>query len=170
MKISLIAVIDQNRLISHNNKIPWHLPNDIAYFKKLTYGKPVIMGSKTYQSIGKPLVNRRNIVLSFNQNLKIPGCEVYTNYKDAIRATSAVPEVMIIGGASIYKLFLPMAQTIYLTLIHASFEFSDHSNNLYFPELTSQDWQEQSSVDNPKDANNSYPHSFIVLQRLTPLS
>jgi len=133
--ISLIAAMDQNRVIGHEGGIPWHLPSDLKHFKALTLGKPMIMGRATFDSIGKALPGRRNIVLSRQADLVCEGCDVYTNLDDALASTDADEEVMIIGGATLYSMCLPSASRMYLTLIDTSVP-----GDTYFPEWLQEEW------------------------------
>ena len=136
MQISLIAAIDQNRLIGANNQLPWHLAADLKHFKQLTWGKAILMGHKTFDSIGRPLPGRRNIVLSQNSKLTIPGCEVVHSFREAIELTKNNPNLMVIGGRMVYELALPYATHLYLTLIDASFK-----GDTYFPDWNPAEWQ-----------------------------
>lgn len=116
--ISLIAAISQNHQIGINHQMPWHLPEDLAYFKEVTSHYTILMGRKTYESIGRPLPNRRNIILTRNQNFSAPGVEVLHTFKEALALCTSLDEVFIIGGGEIYKAFMPYADRLYLTLIH----------------------------------------------------
>lgn len=109
MIITLIAAMDKNRLIGRNNELPWHLPADLAHFKSITLGKPIVMGRRTFDSIGKPLPHRRNIVITQQKNLIIEGCDIFYSLDDALSALTKEPEVIIIGGARIFKEALPKA-------------------------------------------------------------
>ncbi|MEE3003438.1 MAG: dihydrofolate reductase, partial [Pseudomonadota bacterium] len=115
MKISIIAAMAKNKVIGKNNKLPWHLSEDLKNFKILTTGKPIVMGRKTYESIGKPLPQRRNIVLTRNTKLKIDGCEVMSSKDQLLKELQEEKEIMVIGGSEIYQMFLPEATTIHLT-------------------------------------------------------
>jgi dihydrofolate reductase len=159
MPISIIAALDQNRLIGSNGKLPWHLPADLARFKNITLNKTVIMGRKTFESIGGPLPSRLNIILSRNINLKIPQCEVYHTIPVEL-FSNPNNEVFIIGGSEIYQTFLPLANKLYLTKIHHSF-----TGDCYFPELNKDDWQEIEREDFPQNANNLFPFTFTILKR-----
>ena len=117
MRLSIVVAMDDNRLIGKDNKLPWHLPADLAYFKKITIGKSILMGRKTYDSIGRPLPNRRNIVITRNTNIVIPGCEVVSNIEQALLITKDEPEVMVIGGASLCEQLLPDVSRLYITKI-----------------------------------------------------
>lgn len=161
MTISLIAAIAQNRVIGKNNTLPWHLPADMKHFRDLTRGKPVVMGSKTFESIGKALPNRINIVLSSDFAYKAEDSIVVHSIEEALQAASYAEEVMIIGGASIYAQFLPRANRMYLTIIHADVE-----GDAFFPEYDEKEWKEVFTEDHEKDADNSYIYSFIILERI----
>ena len=122
MRLSIVVAMDDNRLIGNNNQLPWHLPADLAYFKKLTMGKSILMGRKTYDSIGRPLPNRRNIVITRNEEISIPGCEVISSIESALEITKGDEEVMIIGCASLCKQLLPKINRLYITKIDGEFE------------------------------------------------
>ena len=113
MRLSIVVAMDDNRLIGNKNQLPWHLPADLAYFKKLTTGKPILMGRKTYDSIGRPLPNRRNIVMTRNSEISIPGCEVVSSLDEAFELTKGEEEVMVIGGASLCDQLLPEINRLY---------------------------------------------------------
>ena len=158
--ISLVVAMDRNRLIGRDNALPWRLPADLKQFKAITLGKPVIMGRKTYESIGKPLPERHNIVVTRNAAYAAPGCTVVTSVDAALAAAGAAPEVMVIGGAQLYAAFLPRAQRIYLTRVEADFE-----GDAWFPEWDAQEWHEISRSAGTVDERNAHPHTFIVLGR-----
>ena len=130
MKISLIVAAATNNVIGRDGELPWHLSEDLKRFKRLTIGKPIIMGRLTYESIGKPLPDRRNIVISSRQGLKIDGCEVVASPDAAIELTVDDEEVMVIGGGGVYAQMLPMADRIYLTRVHAAVD-----GDTYIPDL-----------------------------------
>jgi dihydrofolate reductase len=158
--LSLIWAMDENRLIGRNNALPWHLPADLAYFKKITLGKPIIMGRKTYESIGRPLPGRRNMVISRSADLKIEGCDVCTSVEQALKIVDDEPEAMLIGGASLYQQTLHMAQALYLTQIHHKF-----TGDAYFPEVDEGVWHEVWREDHQADSDNPHPYSFIKYLR-----
>jgi len=160
MIISIIAAVADNMLIGKDNKLPWNLPADLEYFKRNTLGKPVIMGAKTFESIGKPLPNRKNIILSLDENYKAEGCIVVTSIEKALKEVGDDEEVMIAGGASIYKQFLPLANRLYLTFIHHKFE-----GDAYFPEINFDQWKELSRKDNKPDERNLYSYSFVIFEK-----
>ena len=159
-KISIIVAIGNNRVIGINNKLPWNLPADMEHFRQLTAGKPVIMGQKTFESIGKPLPDRTNIILSRDNNFKPQGCIVVHSIKEALNAANGAEEVMIAGGVSIYSQFLPLADRMYLTLIEGNFE-----GDAYFPEFNRDDWNEVERIENEPDKDNPYKYTFITLER-----
>ena len=157
MKISLIVAQSKNNVIGKNNQLPWHLPADLQHFKQITMGKPIIMGRKTFESIGKPLPGRNNIVISRNQQLSIPGCTVFHSIESALAAMKAEPEVMIIGGADLFLQALPLAHRIYLTVIDAEFE-----GDTFFPVLDAKVWTLVSEALHLPDEKNRYSYRFLV--------
>ena len=159
MIISAVVAIAENHAIGKNNQLLWYLPNDLKHFKQITSGHTVIMGRKTYESVGKPLPNRRNIVIT-RQNLEIPGCEVVNTVEAALELCAGEQEVFIIGGAEIYKLALPLTNRIYLTIVHRSFEA-----DAFFPPISLSEWQETAREDFEADEKNNIPYSFITLNR-----
>lgn len=157
--ISLIAVIDEERGLGKDNKLLCHLPADLKHFKELTIGKPIIMGRKTYQSIGKALPGRLNIVLS-KQAFDIQDGTVVDSLHNALALTTGIPEVMIIGGAQLFQLALPLADRIYLTLVHARFEA-----DVFFPEMDNCSWFCSEKVDRFHDEKNQYDLTFYCYER-----
>lgn len=158
--ISLIVAIDENKAIGKDNQLLWHLPNDLKFFKKTTSGHTVIMGRKTYDSIGKPLPNRRNIVISRNKDLKIEGVEAYTSLAAALENSVSEEEVFIIGGAEIYKQALPLTDKIYLTQVYHKFDADTYLENLDLSE-----WSVAEKEDYSKDDKHLYDYSFLVLHK-----
>jgi dihydrofolate reductase len=158
--LSLIVATDTENGIGKNNQLLWHLPEDLKFFKRTTSGHTVIMGRKTYESIGKPLPNRRNLVISRQENLKIEGVEVFANLEDAINACANEKEAFIIGGGEIYKKALPQTHKIYLTKVHHQFDA-----DTFFPMLDAAQWEVLSAEDYPVDDKHLYPYSFIILQK-----
>lgn len=140
--------------------MPWHLPADLAWFKRNTLGKPVIMGRKTWDSIGRALPGRRNLVISRDPTFQPIGVERVVSPEAALALVADVPEVMVIGGAQIYEHFLPRAQRLYLTLINA-----DLLGDTFFPDYNQHPWHELERTDYPADAKNPYPYSFLILER-----
>lgn len=160
--ISAIVAMAENRVIGATNKLPWHLPADLKHFKALTTGHPIIMGRKTYESIGKPLPMRSNIVISRDPQFKAPGCLVVPTLMKAFNAAKAQhdPEIFVIGGAQVYQEAMPFIQRIYLTLIHHSFE-----GDAYFPLLETNEWVEKKREDHQADSANIYGYSFVIMDR-----
>ena len=160
MSLSIVVAMDENRLIGKDNKLPWHLPADLAYFKKITTGKSIVMGRKTYDSIGRPLPNRRNIVISRNSKTLITGCEVLTSIDEVLSTTKDEDEVMIIGGASLCEQLLPQVSRLYITKIEGKFD-----GDVYFPEYDESDWRQVSCESHLPDTSNQHPYDFLVLER-----
>ncbi|MFH1145885.1 MAG: type 3 dihydrofolate reductase [bacterium] len=160
MIISIIVAMSLNRVIGKDNKLPWHLSADLKHFKELTTGHSVIMGRKTYESIGKPLPKRVNIVLS--RNTVFPN-DVITvkSLQEALAMVEDNQEVFIMGGASVYQEALPLASKIYLTFVQANI-----TGDTYFPEIDMNVWQEVKKHNFPSDQQNPYCYSFVVLQRI----
>ncbi len=163
MVISMISALAENRFIGNKNTLPWHLPADFKYFKEKTLGKTIILGLNTFKSIGeKPLPNRKHIILNKDANYKVPeNCFLATSIDQALEMAKNDGEVMICGGASVYNQFLPMADRLYLTYIHQSFE-----GDTFFPEVDMNQWKEVSRQDHQPDEKNKYAYSFVVLERI----
>lgn len=168
MTISLIVAVSDNNVIGKNNTLPWHLPDDLKYFRKVTKGHTVVMGRKTYESIGKPLPDRRNIVISTTVK-KIPGCEVFPSLGVALEELSLAHEqgeVFIIGGARLFQEALMeilsdlSVHKIYLTRVHAEVE-----GDVFLPEINWKHWKEVSREEHEKDASHEYSFSFVVYER-----
>ncbi len=163
----MIAAMGRNRVIGLNNKMPWHLPADLQFFKETTFGSPIIMGRKTYDSIGRPLPGRKNIILSRDENLKIEGCIVVSSLVRALEIAQAdsqekeKEDVFITGGAHLYEKFINDADRLYLTLIDEEFE-----GDTFFPDYTQYQWKEVERVENSADEKNPYPYTFLTLDRL----
>lgn len=160
MRISAIFAMSENRVIGKNNQLPWHLPADLKHFKQITMGNPILMGRKTYESIGKPLPGRCNIVITRDTNYQAPGCVVVNSVESALAAVKDNDEIFIIGGALLYQETLPLTQRLYMTLIHHSFD-----GDTFFPALNENEWQEVERTDHPADENNKYSYSFVTLDR-----
>ncbi|MDA0117299.1 type 3 dihydrofolate reductase [Vibrio sp. T11.5] len=159
MIISMIAAMAKDRVIGKDNQMPWHLPADFAWFKRCTMGKPVIMGRKTYESIGRPLPGRHNIVVSRDVNLAIEGVTTVISIDHALEAAGDVDEVMIIGGGAIYKACLPQADKLYVTYIGAQIE-----GDTQFPHWGDM-FEETYSENYLADEKNAYDMRFVVLER-----
>jgi len=165
MKISLIVAVSRNGVIGIDNQLPWHLPEDLKYFKSVTMGKPIIMGRKTFDSIGRPLPGRTNIVITRDSSWQVDGVEVAQTLAQAMTlgklacAQADVDEAMVIGGEQIYRMTLPAADRLYLTEVQAEVE-----GDATFPEFDAKDWQ-QVSEQLPEVAD-THPYRFIVLERI----
>ena len=161
MVVSLIAAMDQNRLIGNGPDIPWQMPVDRRHFRDMTLGKPVVMGRKTFETLKRPLGKRRNIVLTRNRSYEVPkGCIVTHSVEEVLNVCKDSEELMICGGAPIYEAFLPHANRLYLTQIDATFE-----GDVYFPAFDMEAWQEVKRIDGEPDEKNPYPYSFLFLER-----
>ena len=160
--ISIIAAIAKNNTIGKKNALPWYLPADLKHFKEKTTGKTIVMGLNTFKSVGeKPLPNRKNVVLCDDNNYKTTdGVIVAHSISDVLEFTKSEPEVMICGGAMVYKQFLPLATRLYLTFIDYDFD-----GDIFFPDFNINDWKEISREDHQPDEKNKYPYSFVVLER-----
>ncbi|MGB2742618.1 MAG: type 3 dihydrofolate reductase [Cognaticolwellia sp.] len=159
--LSMIVAHANNRVIGKNNDMPWHLPADLAYFKKTTLGKPIIMGRKTYESIGRPLPGRKNIVISRDSDYQAAGVEVANSVDAALALVSDVEEVMVIGGGAIYQHCLAAAQRLYITHIDADIE-----GDTYFPEYNLDVWHKVASNIRPADEKNLYQLDFTVYEKV----
>jgi dihydrofolate reductase len=160
MRKSLVVAMARNRVIGRDNALPWKLPADLAYFKKVTMGHPVIMGRRTYESIGKPLPGRKNIVVSRNRHFVAPGCTVVPSLEAAYRAAGDVEEVSVIGGTSIFAAALPTADCIHLTEVEADVE-----GDTWFPEFDRAEWKEKEVARQPADERHAYPFRIVELER-----
>ena len=161
MSFSLIAAMDINRVIGIENRLPWHLPIDMRRFREITRGHTVVMGRKTYESIGKPLPNRHNVVLTRDRHFTADGCTVVHDIADVLGMDQEPAEIIIIGGAQIYRRTLRLATKLYLTYIDASFEGTET-----FPCIDSDDWQETDRIEHPVDEKNAYACTFVTLVRV----
>jgi len=157
--ISLIWAQDKNGLIGAGGQLPWRLPADMAWFRKNTMGKPLLMGRKTFDSIGHPLPGRINIVIT-SQDIKIDGCAVAHSLDDALSVAGEAEELMVMGGAQIYQLALPQAVRLYVTRIRAILH-----GNTYFPEFDESAWREIFHEKHEADTENVHPYSFHILER-----
>ena len=158
--ISLVAAMTQDRVIGCQGKMPWHLPRELQHFKSLTWGKPIVMGRKTYDGLKRPLPGRRNLVLSRQPNLEIEGCEVFPSLDEAIQAAETDEEVMVIGGGYVFELAIAQASRIYLTLIDAKID-----GDTYFPEWDQTQWTVVSSESFSADEANIYAYQCLCLEK-----
>jgi len=161
MFISLIVAVSANNVIGVRGELPWRLPDDLKRFKKVTMGKPIVMGRLTWASIGRPLPGRQNIVISRNAGLAAPGCDVVGSPDEAIEAAGDAEEFMIIGGGQLYREFLPRAGRIYLTRVAVSL-----AGDTYFPALADDEWTVASRESHPADEVHNYSYENICLERI----
>lgn len=167
MRLAIIVAQAENRVIGINNKLPWHLPEDLRYFKQVTMSKPIIMGRKTYESIGRPLPGRTNIVISRQEGYAPERVKVVSSLEEAIELAESIciidgaEEAMVIGGAQIYEQALLRADRLYLTQVHASVE-----GDAWFPAFAMEEWREVGREDFTAMEPNPYDYSFIVLDRV----
>lgn len=160
--IIMIAAMDQNRVIGADNQMPWHLPDDLKFFKQKTLGKPVIMGRKTYESIGaKPLPGRRNLVITRNASYELNGAEGFSSVEAALETCEGESDVVIMGGGQLYQQCLPFAQRLYVTLVHTEVE-----GDTSFPEWKSTQWKEVEREHHSQDEKHAFSFEFITLDRV----
>ena len=159
MIVSQIAAMSENHVIGKDNQLLWHMPNDLKHFKNTTSGHTVIMGRKTFDSVGRPLPKRRNIIIT-RQHITIEGCEVVNSIEAALALCADEDEVFIVGGAEIYKQSLHLTDRVYLTIIHHQFD-----GDSFFPEINQNEWKEVSHENHPADDKNAFPYSFVTYER-----
>lgn len=166
MKLAMIWAMSRNRVIGRNNALPWYLPEDLKFFKRVTMGKPLIMGRRTYESIGRPLPGRTNIVVSRNPEFEAEGVRVVPSLDEAITLAENIAfidgaeEAIIMGGSEIYAQALPRADRAYLTQVHAEVE-----GDTFFPPFDIEQWHELGREDFQASGNNPYDYSFVILER-----
>lgn len=160
MIVSSIVATAENNGIGKDNQLLWRLPADLKHFKDITTGHTVIMGRKTFDSVGKPLPNRRNIVVTRKTELEIPGAEVVNTIEAALALCDDNEEVFIVGGAEIYKMAMPMTDKIYLTVVHGTFDA-----DTFFPAIDPEIWKETDVVNHDPDEKNAYAYTFSTLLR-----
>lgn len=167
MRKTLIVAMARNRVIGRNNKLPWYLPEDLRYFKEVTMHKPIIMGRRTFESIGRPLPGRLNIVVTSDTNWSCPaGAARAGNLDEAFRRAQAqaeldgVDEMVVIGGGQLYKEALPLMDRLYITQVHADVE-----GDVYFPEVDWDEWEEVAAQEQGASEQNPYSYSFVVYDR-----
>ncbi|TMW72473.1 dihydrofolate reductase [Alteribacter natronophilus] len=158
--ISMIAAMDENNVIGRNNDLPWNLPNDLAWFKRVTSGHTVVMGRKTFESIGKALPNRKNIVVTSNEDFEAEDVEVWHDLDKVKQFSQTEEEVMVLGGQKIFEQLIDFADRLYVTRIHHTFE-----GDTYFPPISAQIWEVAQTYDGKTDADNEYAHTFYVYER-----
>jgi dihydrofolate reductase len=160
--VSVIVATDEQGGIGLRGSLPWHLPEDLKRFKALTMGKPIVMGRRTYDSIGRPLPGRQNIVISRQAGRAIAGCTVVDSLDAALAAAGTAPEVFVIGGADVYRLAIPRAQTLYLTGVHAVV-----GADTFLPGFDPADWEEVAREDHRADERHAHAYSFVTFRRRT---
>lgn len=166
MYLSLICAMDENMVIGRNNSLPWHLPEDLKYFKRTTMGNSIIMGRKTFESIGKALPGRTNIVITGNRDYEAEGVRVVASLEEAMELAENIAfidgstEAFVIGGAALYESALPLVQRMHLTLVHAEVD-----GDTFFPDFDVDEWQEVSREYFEADEANPYDYSICVLER-----
>lgn len=162
--ISIIVAVSKNGVIGKNNEIPWYLPDDLKHFAKITTGHTVVMGRKTFESIvkriGKPLPNRKNIILTSQKDFQAPDCVVKSSVSEVLEIIPKDEEVFIIGGVKVYEDFLPFADKLYITEVDI-----DSDGDIKFPEYKKEDWIEISSEDHKKDEKNDYDFTFKIYKK-----
>ncbi len=161
MNLSIIVAKSINDIIGNKNQLIWHLPADLKHFKEITTGNAIIMGRKTYESIGRPLPNRKNIIISRNKNLKIEGCVVVNSLSEALGLVKNEEQAFIIGGANIYEQSINDVNTLYVTEVHQEYE-----GDAKFPQINKHSWKEIKRVDHKADEKNAIPYSFVTYKRI----
>ena len=160
MTISLVVAASTNNVIGSDGGLPWHLPDDLRHFKRLTTGNPIVMGRRTFESIGRPLPDRRNIVMTRDPDYMARGCDVVSSVREALDIEADADEVMIIGGGQVYRDFLPHADRIYLTRVQADVE-----GDTYFPDIDEAGWRLVSSEPHAADEKHAYAFDVMVYER-----
>lgn len=159
--LTLIAALARNGVIGRDNQLPWHLPADLRFFKQTTMGKPLLMGRRTWEAIGRPLPGRRMIVLSRDPGCYAPGCVVAHSLEEALAIAGAVPEIMVIGGAMLYRQTLPLAGRLYLTRVDV-----DAPGDAWFPDWNERDWRLIWEETHPADGDHAWPYRFQRWERI----
>ena len=162
-RVTIVVAVAANGVMGADNQLPWRLPADLKRFKELTLGRPIIMGRKTYESIGRPLPGRENIVVSRTAGLRIEGCIVVSSVDAAFAAAAGAEEIAVIGGAEIYRLVWPRVDTIHLTRVHAEI-----AGDTFFPEIDPDEWEETLVSHHSPDERHAHSFSFIELNRKRP--
>ncbi|MFC4322762.1 dihydrofolate reductase [Litchfieldia salsa] len=158
--ISLLVAMDKNKLIGKDNDLPWRLPADLAYFKNLTMGHPIVMGRKTYESIGRPLPGRENIIITRNLSYAVEGCEVINSTEEIIELSKTKKEIFVIGGSEIFKEILPFVDKLYITEIEEEFE-----GDTFFPNFNLENWDLKTREKGIKDEKNPYEYYFCLYEK-----
>jgi dihydrofolate reductase len=158
--ISLVVAMADNGVIGRGNSLPWRLPADLKRFRSLTLGKPVLMGRRTFESIGRPLAGRVNLVLTRDRRWAADGTLAVHTVAEALERSREAPELMVIGGAQVYALALPLARRLYLTQVHA-----DLPGDTFFPVFDPREWRDIERSDQPADERHAYALTFVTLER-----
>jgi len=161
MKLTAVVAASDNDVIGRDNALPWHLPADLAYFKRVTLGKPMLMGRKTFESIGRPLPGRRNLVLS-RRGFSAPGVESVATVEEACERVAGAAELMVIGGAEVFRVAMPLLDHIHLTRVHTQVD-----GDVFLPRLAPGEWREVRREDHPADERNAIAMTFIEMQRVS---
>ena len=164
MRVTLVAAVAENGVIGRDGDLPWRLPDDLKAFKRLTLGKPVVMGRKTWDSIGRPLPGRHNVVMTRSSDFAAPGASVVRSADEAFELLNGEDEIMIIGGGAIYRQFLDRADRVYLTEVEAVI-----AGDVSFPELDRNGWTETSREYHPADERHAYAFTLVRLDRCESL-
>lgn len=159
-KISIVVAMDQNRLIGNKNQLPWHMPADLAFFKRITMGKPILMGRKTWESIGRPLPGRRNILITRNPQYQAEGADIAGSLEAAIEICEGEKEIMLIGGATLFEQGIEAANCLYITRIHQAFE-----GDTWFPEFDETIWHCEFHEQHEADPNNPHAYDFTKFSK-----
>ena len=162
-EITLIVAAADNGVIGRDNALPWHLPEDLKRFKRLTLGKPIVMGRKTFEAIGKPLPGRQNIVVTRATNYRRDGITIVHDVEAALRAAGGAPEVMVIGGAELFRFFLPRAARVHLTRVHAQID-----GDAIWPELDAREWQVVAREAHEADERHLHAMTFELWEKRKP--
>jgi dihydrofolate reductase len=162
VSVSIVVAVADNGVIGRNGGLPWHLPDDLAHFKRVTMGKPVLMGRRTFESIGRALPGRRNLVLAgaHTAQMAAAGVDWVPDYASALQLCDVSGELCVIGGAAVFAAAMPTATRVYLTRVHGT-----PPGDVHFPELAVEQWRERARVEHAADARHEYAMSFIVLER-----
>ncbi len=161
--ISFVVAMTPDHVIGRDNRLPWHIPADLAHFKRMTLGKPVVMGRRTHDAIGQPLPQRHNIVVTRDRGHEAEGCTVVHGIDEALHAAGDVAEIAVIGGAQIFRALMPRVDILHLTYIHAAIE-----GDTYFPQLDSGAWTEHHREERDVGPKNAYPLTFLTCHRRRP--
>lgn len=159
--VSLVVAMDRNRVIGHQGALPWRLPNDLQWFKRCTIGKPIVMGRRTWESIGRPLPERTNIVLTSRSGYDAPGATVVHSLEGAMAIAGRAPEIMIIGGGVLFAETISFADRLYLTVVDA-----ECPGDTWFPCIETGEWRETFRESHLPDARNAWPHTFLIWERV----